>query len=131
MADESFLTPAQRIAAERIGYGAQIKPRETLERRDFENALKRSMDGVGSELEFSAHAIDRLQKRNLSLSPDQLQRLNSAVNKAGEKGARESLIMIDNMAMIVSITNRKVITAMDVAGMKDNVVTNIDSAVVS
>ncbi|HAR64517.1 MAG: hypothetical protein DKM50_10080 [Candidatus Margulisiibacteriota bacterium] len=82
-------------------------------------------------LEFSSHAIDRLQKRNLTVSAEQLSRLNNAVNKASDKGAKESLIMVDNLAMIVSITNRKVITAMDVAGMKENVITNIDSAVIS
>jgi flagellar operon protein len=38
--------------------------------------------------------------------------------------------MVDDVALVVSIKNRTVITAVDKASLKENVFTNIDSAVV-
>ncbi|MCL6645862.1 MAG: flagellar protein, partial [Dehalococcoidia bacterium] len=80
-------------------------------------------------LTFSQHALTRLRERGISLNEAELNRLQSAVQKAADKGAKESLIMMDNVAYVVSIINRKVITAVDVVSMKENVFTNIDSAV--
>ena len=93
----------------------------------FEQVLNQAIGGV----KFSQHAVQRLQTRNINLSPAQLNQLNSAVDKAAQKGSRESLILMNNeLALVVSVTNRTVITAMDGASIKDNVFTNIDSAVV-
>ena len=91
----------------------------------FEQVLNQAIGGV----KFSQHAVQRLQTRNINLSPAQLNQLNSAVDKAAQKGSRESLILMNNeLALVVSVTNRTVITAMDGASIKDNVFTNIDSA---
>ena len=82
-------------------------------------------------MKFSQHAAQRLQTRNINLTPVQMNQLNNAVDKAAQKGARESLILMDkDLALVVSVTNRTVITAMDGASIKDNVFTNIDSAVI-
>lgn len=130
--DENVVSAAQRIAAERIGMAAPRRVKEApAQRSEFEATLQRNLESVDQELSFSSHAIDRMLTRNLSLSSEQLERLSDAVARAGEKGAKESLVLVDNLAMIVSVTNRKVITAMDAQGMKDNVITNIDSAVIS
>jgi flagellar operon protein len=80
-------------------------------------------------LTFSQHALNRLKERGINLADSDLGKLEGAVQKAAEKGARESLIMMDNVAYVVSIVNRKVITAVDEAHMKENVFTNIDSAI--
>ena len=81
-------------------------------------------------LKFSAHAQTRLQSRSIPFGPEEVARLQTAVGKAQAKGARESLILMDGVALIVSVKNRTVITAVDAASLKDNVFTNIDSAVV-
>ena len=52
------------------------------------------------------------------------------VDKAAAKGCKESLVLVDNAALVVSIKNRTVITAVDKESLTDNVFTNIDSAVV-
>lgn len=84
-----------------------------------------------SNLKFSQHAVARLQSRNIKLSKNQLFQLDNAVNKAAQKGSNESLILMDNnLALVVSIKNRTVITAVDGASMKESVFTNIDSAVI-
>ena len=83
------------------------------------------------ELKFSRHAIERLDAREIRLNVEQVKRLNQAVEKAQNKGCRESLILLDDMAFVVSIKNRTVITAVDGDNRKENVFTNIDSAVIN
>lgn len=81
-------------------------------------------------LKISNHAAKRLEQRGIELKADQLTQIQNAVDKAAAKGSKESLILLDNMALIVNIPNRTVVTAMDGTAMKDNVFTQIDSAVI-
>ncbi len=93
----------------------------------FQQVLNQTLSGV----KFSQHATQRLQSRNINLDSSQLNQLQNAVDKAAQKGARESLILMNiDLAFVVSVTNRTVITAMDGSSIKDNVFTNIDSAVI-
>lgn len=93
----------------------------------FDQLLERELTGV----KFSQHALQRLDSRKIQLDSTQLNKLSQAVEKASQKGAKESLILMnDNLAFVVSIKNKTVITAIDGASIKDNVFTNIDSAVV-
>jgi len=81
-------------------------------------------------LKVSGHAQTRLESRNIDLNKDQWDRVVSGVDRAAAKGAKESLVMVDNAALVVSVKNRTVITAVDQAHLKENVFTNIDSAVI-
>jgi flagellar operon protein len=81
-------------------------------------------------LKFSAHAQARLESRNIKLSPDDVAKMNAMADKAAAKGAKQSLFMMRDTALVVSITNRTVITAVDQSSMKENVFTNIDSAAI-
>ncbi|MCX6101397.1 MAG: TIGR02530 family flagellar biosynthesis protein [bacterium] len=81
-------------------------------------------------LKVSAHAQTRMQSRDISLNQNQWKRVEDGVQKAADKGARESLVLMDDVALVVSVRNRTVITAVDKASLKDNVFTNIDSAVI-
>jgi len=81
-------------------------------------------------LNFSAHAQSRLMTRSIQLTGQQLERLQNGVNQAAQKGARESLVVMDNLAFIVSVPNRTVVTAVDGAAKNGNVFTQIDSAVI-
>lgn len=74
--------------------------------------------------------MQRLQSRNIHLSNEDVARMNAMTEKAAEKGAKQSLFMLRDVAMVVSIKNRTVITAVDRDSMKENVFTNIDSAAV-
>lgn len=82
-------------------------------------------------LKFSRHAQERIAHRKISLNAGQLQKINTAVEKAAAKGANNSLVLVDNLAFIVSIKNRTVVTAMDENSIRGNVFTNIDSAVIT
>ncbi|MGE5417121.1 MAG: TIGR02530 family flagellar biosynthesis protein [Acidobacteriota bacterium] len=83
-----------------------------------------------SQVKFSSHAQQRLKSRNIELGAQDLAKLQVAVDKARAKGARESLILMNDLALVVSIKNNTVITAVDGDSLKENVFTNIDSAVV-
>ena len=95
---------------------------------DFKEVLRQKLPEEG--VKFSSHCLKRLEQNNIQVSPQQLDKLNNAVERAQVKGARESCIVMDNMAFIVSINNKTVITVVDEQRMKDSVFTNIDSAVI-
>lgn len=84
----------------------------------------------GEPLRFSAHAMQRLESRNISLTADDVNKMNVMADKAAAKGAKNSLFIVRDVAMVVSIKNRTVITAVDSDSMKENVFTNIDSAAI-
>lgn len=85
---------------------------------------------VTEPLKFSAHASARLTSRNLQMNPEQMRKLNEAVDKAAAKGLDETLILTKDAAFIVSARNRTVVTAMDRGSLEGNVFTNIEGAVV-
>lgn len=80
---------------------------------------------------FSKHALERISERQIDLeNGDTLERLNKAVELAGEKGSNDALVMIGSNAFIVSIKNNKVITTLSADDMQGNIFTNIDSTVI-
>jgi flagellar operon protein len=82
-------------------------------------------------LKFSGHALDRIQRRGIGLGEPELARLQDGVARAAAKGGRESLVLVDGTAFVVSVPNRTVITAVDQDHMREQVFTNIDSAVIA
>ena len=93
----------------------------------FADVLRERTEGV----QFSGHALQRVQRRGIEVGAPQLARLKEGVDRAAAKGARESVIFVDGTAFVVSVRNRTVITAVDSDHMKDHVFTNIDSAVIA
>ena len=82
------------------------------------------------ELKFSRHAEMRMQQRGITLKPEQLNKIVSAVEAAEAKGAKDSLILYRDIAMIVNVPSKTVVTALDGGSTEGNVFTQIDSAVV-
>ena len=87
-------------------------------------------DVLKSQLKVSGHAQTRLSSRNIKLGDADWGRVIKGIDMAASKGAKDSLVMLDDIALVVSVKNRTVITAVDKAQLKDNVFTNIDSAVI-
>ncbi|MGE0761661.1 MAG: TIGR02530 family flagellar biosynthesis protein [Bdellovibrionales bacterium] len=81
-------------------------------------------------VKFSNHAIDRMQARGIRYSPEQMMKIEQAIDKAAAKGGKDTLLLTDNSALIVSVNNRTVVTVMDKENLKENVFTKIDSTVV-
>jgi flagellar operon protein len=80
-------------------------------------------------LRFSNHAQKRLQVRNINLDQDDISRLAGAVDKAEKRGGKESLVLVDNLAFIVNVKERLVVTALDEQSRGEGVFTQIDSVV--
>ena len=93
----------------------------------FENVLQEQLRGVT----FSKHAQERLDSRQIRLNDTDMTSLQRAVTRADEKGAKDSLVLLRDLAFIVNVKNRTVVTAVDGEHLKDNVFTNIDSAVIA
>jgi flagellar operon protein len=106
-----------------------LRPSNTTEKP--EQSFKTVFQDVLRELHFSKHAQDRLSSRNISLNDTDMSHLKNAVDMAEQKGSQDSLVLLRDLAFIVNIKNRTVVTALDSKGSKDNVFTNIDSAVIA
>ncbi len=94
----------------------------------FQKVLEKKIKGKG--VQFSKHAADRMMSRSIKLDNQEIQRLDDAVQKAAAKGAKESLVVMGDNAYVVSVKNNMVITALDGNSMRENVFTNIDSAII-
>lgn len=99
---------------------------------DFKNVLCGEIDknSKNSAVQFSKHAAMRLDNRNLSLTSEQMKRVEDGVDKASRKGINDSLILVDDIALVVNVRNKIVITAMNKDIKSDNTFTNIDGAVI-
>lgn len=82
------------------------------------------------KLKFSNHAIERMQQRGVTFTPDVLNKIQSATSKAAEKGSKETLVLTDDTALIVNHKNNMIVTVVDRSALKENVFTNIDATVI-
>ena len=109
----------------------QLSDTDAKNRISFQEVLlQKSMQGQTAELKFSKHATGRLTDRGIELSDSQMERLNDGVRKAEQKGIKDSLVIVDQLAFIVNVPNNTVVTAMDSTETDDNVFTNINGAVI-
>ena len=87
----------------------------------FEDVLRQTALERETGLKFSKHASMRLNERDITLTQNQSTRL---------EGINDSLVLVDNLAFIVNVPNKTVVTAMDQTETNSNVFTNIDGAVI-
>jgi flagellar operon protein len=95
----------------------------------FDAVIRREIEGWKG-VKFSAHALERLRTRNIHLSADDRTKILEAISRAESKGAKDSLVLVRGAALVVSIENRTIVTALDREEVNGNVFTNIDSTVV-
>jgi len=119
---DRYFNPAGKTAgAERE---SEVSFQDVLNQKAFERRIS------GQELKFSKHASNRLNDRGINLSDTQMERLEDGVRKAEQKGIKDSLVIVDELAFIVNVPNNTVVTAMDSTETDDNVFTNINGAVI-
>jgi flagellar operon protein len=111
-------------AADQAGSHVRALPRAA----SFGAALQQALS---EPLRLSAHAAERLRQAGLSLSPEDVRRAEAAVAAAGSKGGQTALVLLGSLALVVSVPNRTVVTAIDGARMGQGVFTGIDSAVIA
>ena len=99
--------------------------------QSFQEILLQKQElGKTEELKFSKHAAKRLVDRGIELDDNQLMRLEGGTRKAGQKGIVESLVLMDELAFIVNVPSKTVVTAMDSRSEEENIFTNINGAVI-
>jgi flagellar operon protein len=118
-------TPAPRPAQRPAAPGAPT----------FNDELQRSKGADGAPatdgVQFSKHAAERVQRRGIGGDPATVQRLEKGVELAAMKGSRAAVVLIDSTAFVVAPQTKTVITAVAQAQMKEQVFTNIDTAVLA
>jgi len=100
--------PAERTGTSNNGFAAEFR---------------RQLEAV----QFSRHALQRMESRGISWGPQESAKLSGAVGALASKGGRTSLVLLNDLALVVSVPHRTVITA--VPGSEQAVFTNIDSAI--
>lgn len=100
--------------------------KESTSQNSFEDILQNKKQE--NNIQFSKHASLRLINRNLTLSNSQIKRVEQGIQKAKQKGINESLVLVDNIALVVNIKNNIVVTA--IQNNNERVYTNIDGAVI-
>lgn len=107
----------------------QLKRQESVsESESFQSIFEKQKISVSEELKFSKHACERLASRKIDLTNEQLMKLETGAKQAKTKGIKESLVIVDGLNFIVSVTNNTVITAVDED--EQQIFTNIDGAVI-
>ena len=92
---------------------------------NFKEMLARNLE---APVQFSKHAALRLNDRNISITGEQMERVEDGVQRANEKGIRDSLVLVDDLALVVNVKSKTVITALQ--NTPENVFSNIDGAVI-
>lgn len=104
--------------------GNKLKNSEAV----FTNILNKEIKKDDSFL-ISNHAALRIKNRKIELNEDDMKVINDGINKASDKGSKECLLLYKDMALVASVRNRTIITAVSKDESHGNVFTNIDSVV--
>ncbi len=128
--NSNYLTALQLQEQYQNGH-KQLKVQDLQQNQglSFQDILK-NKTAVEGELKFSKHASVRLEQRGIQLTAGQMERLSDGTARAGQKGIKDSLVIVDELAFIVNVPNHTVVTAMESAEAMTNVFTNIDGAVI-
>ncbi|MBU5437704.1 flagellar protein [Tissierella sp. MSJ-40] len=97
--------------------------------KDFHQILNR-IQNRDEEIKFSKHALERLNRREMDLTNEEMEKLKIAFNRAEDKGIKDALILMEDKAFIASINNKTIITTVNKEQLKENIFTNIDGAVI-
>ncbi len=120
------IIPPDKTGQAKSKQTVQKNQQQTQQTQDFSEVLDKELD----KIQFSKHAQNRINARNINMDQAKMDKLNQAVSKAESKGAKESLVVMDDTAFVVSVENRTVITAANGDQLKESIFTNIDSAVI-
>ncbi|GKV67803.1 flagellar protein [Sporosarcina sp. NCCP-2716] len=121
----------EQVNLQRLHSQPQLRPGQLTRpapKQSFAEQLNSAL--APTPLKISKHASARLTERNITISEAEWARVTDKVNEAKAKGIRDSLVLMDQAALIVSAKNSTVITAMDRTEAKDQLFTNIDGTIV-
>jgi len=122
---------SQQLHSIKINNRKSFKSQQNVQvnKKSFQEVLHQVNQG-NREIKFSKHAVQRMDSRNINLNLSEVERLESALLKAENKGIKEALILMDNKVFIASVKSKTIITTANSEGINDKVFTNIDGAVI-
>lgn len=96
------------------------------------NHFKTTFQEVLAEkaLKMSKHATKRLEERAISFTDAEWVDIEDKVNEAKQKGVQSSLLLTKDAALIISVKNNTVITAMNREEAAAQIFTNIDGTII-
>ncbi len=107
------------------------EPQKPTNPEVFQRILHQKIEEADYSLQFSSHAMQRLSSREIDLSSYDLTRIDGAVERAKAKGAKDSLVLLGDLAFVISVESKTVITALTGSSLRQRIFTNIDSAVIA
>ncbi|UHA62657.1 hypothetical protein KDJ21_021180 [Metabacillus litoralis] len=81
-------------------------------------------------LKISKHAQERIQQRDIHISDNDWNLIEEKVQEASYKGVTDSLVILQDAALIVSAKNKTVVTAMNIEEAKAQIFTNINGTII-
>lgn len=85
---------------------------------------------LANHLTVSKHAQKRLQDRNITISDFSWNKISEKIIEAGQKGIKDSLVIMKDVTLVVNAPNQTVITALDRNESTSQIFTNINGAIV-
>lgn len=125
--NSNLILPENKVRASETSTPRNAGQAISTESANFQEVLKSKLD-ENTPVQFSKHAHMRLSSRNINLSSEQLKRVENGVLKAKEKGITDSLVLVDDIALVVNVRSKMVITAIN--NDSESIFTNINGAVI-
>lgn len=79
---------------------------------------------------MSKHAKEMLAERNILIDGNQWEKISEKINEARKKGIQDSLVLTKDAALLISVKNNTVITALSRQETEAHIFTNIDGTIV-
>lgn len=95
---------------------------------DFAASLQMEMK-KDAGLTISKHAQERLTQRGIQITASRWEQISEKIREAKNMGVKDSLVLLDNAALIVSAKNETVITAMNRREAGTHIFTNINGTI--
>jgi flagellar operon protein len=107
----------------KINHGQQTN--KTTANTSFKDIYQHQLQ----DIKISKHAQKRMDERNIKLSTEQLVTLNTKLDEASKKGVKDSLVLLENSALVVNACSKTVITALGKDEAESQIFTNINGAI--
>lgn len=107
-------------------YKREIKPKQ--ERTTFQELLHSELQSVSS-LKLSKHAEQRISERGISINEETWKQIEGKLSEARQKGIKDSLVLLEQAALVVNAKTNTVITAMNRREASSHIFTNINGTI--
>ncbi|MGX2959264.1 TIGR02530 family flagellar biosynthesis protein [Peribacillus sp. JNUCC 23] len=105
------------------------QPQNKNEKTGFSAHFHTAVHTKSRNLSISKHAQMRLDQRNIHIDETTWTKIEEKVQEAKKIGITESLVVLENAALVVNTKNNIVITAMDRNESASHIFTNINGTI--